>query len=454
MKRHGIKYLQNWLNSSNRKPLVLRGARQVGKTWIVRHLAQLEGKKLIELNFEKQPRLTSIFKPNDPSQILINLEAVLQFPILPKDCILFLDEIQAAPELLAKLRWFGEELNDLPVIAAGSLLEFALADHNFSMPVGRITYMHLEPLSFEEYLMAHNKEKLCEYLMNYHLDTTFPDFLHEQLLTLFKEYIIIGGMPDAVSDWIENKSLMSVNRIHNDLLATFRDDFSKYSKHSDIQYLDEIMIAIPRMLGQKFAYSKVNPAFRGQVVKRDLDLLNKAKVCYRVVCSAANGLPLGSETRANYFKEIFLDTGMACAALGLNLSKIQNLDELTLINRGGVAEQIVGQTLRTIYPFYVEPTLYYWHREEKGSNAEVDYVVQHGTQVLPIEVKAGNTGGLKSLHLFMQLKGLSKAVRINSDFATKTNVQVKDQLGKTIKYNLLSLPFYLLSQMHRLLDEA
>ena len=205
-------YLKNWITSIDRKPMVIRGARQVGKTWIVRHLASECKKELIELNLEKQPAYSSLFNTNDPKQILINLSTIVNKPIEPKNSLLFLDEIQSTPELFAKLRWLAEDLPELTVIATGSLLEFVLEDHSFSMPVGRITYAHLEPLSFEEFLLASNKKSLYDYIYSYNFETIFPDVIHNQLTNLFREYILVGGMPAAVSNWTKEQSLQKLIR--------------------------------------------------------------------------------------------------------------------------------------------------------------------------------------------------------------------------------------------------
>jgi len=452
MKRTLINYLNSWLNADTHKPLILRGARQVGKTWLVRYLSEINKRHLIELNFEKTPSLASFFDSNDPQQILLNISAAYNQTIEPANTLLFLDEIQAAPHILAKLRWFAEELPALPVIAAGSLLEFVLAEHSFSMPVGRITYAHLEPLSFEEFLLAMDKSLLVQYLADYQFNITIPLAIHEQLSTLFKEYLLVGGLPAAVSSWISERALPKINQIHHELLTTYRDDFAKYSGRIPLSKLDEVMMAIPRTLAQKFIFSRVNPAIHSTMFKQILDLLGKARICHRVISSAANGVPLGAELRTRYFKEIFLDTGLACAALGINFREIQTATDVTLINKEGIAEQVVGQLLRTIEPPYIAPDLHYWHRDEKGSSAEVDYVIAHGSQVVPVEVKAGSTGTLKSLHLFMGLKQLPVAIRINSDFPSKTDVCVKNHAGEEVKYTLLSLPFYLTAQVHRLLE--
>ena len=453
MKRTRMSFLNDWLISSARKPLVIRGARQVGKTWLVRKLAETQARQLIEVNFEKAPQWISLFSPNDPHQILLNLSAALNISIDPQKCLLFLDEIQAAPEILAKLRWFAEELPELPVIAAGSLLEFVLEKHSFSMPVGRINYIHLEPFSFEEFLLASNQEILVNYLENYHWATNIPSAIHEKLMNHFKEYILVGGMPAAIAAWIGARSLIEVNVVHHDLIATYRDDISKYRGRIQAERLEEVMSAVPKFLGEKFIYSKVNTSISSVTIKHTLELLCKARICHRVSGCAANGIPLGAEMQEKNSKVIFLDTGLCSAALGLSLNQLYLAEEIILINKGGIVEQIVGQLLRTISPPYMEPALFYWQREEKGSAAEIDYVIQHGNAIIPIEVKAGTTGSLKSLHLFMGLKHLGKAVRINSDLPSTTDVSVKNHLGELINYKLMSIPFYLLGQLHRLLNK-
>jgi len=452
MKRLALAFLNDWLKNPERKPLVIRGARQVGKTWLVRQFAHERNLNLIELNFEKQPGLASLFTSNEPKEILLKISALLSSqPIDPSRSLLFFDEIQAYPELLAKLRWFAEDMPNLPVIAAGSLLEFVLADHAFSMPVGRINYLYLEPLSFEEFLLAKNQTGLVDYIKAYQLSSVIPAAIHERLTELFKEFIIIGGMPAAVQSWTTKQSLHDVHSIHAELLTSYRDDFSRYSGRINTAILDDVMQAIPKKLGQKFVYSKVNPEVRGVTIKNALELLNKARICTKVRGTIANGVPLGAEIQDKYLKVILLDIGLCSTSLGLSLHQLASITELTLINSGGIAEQAAGQLLRLLNPFYIEPALYYWQREGSGS-AEIDYVIQHQNNVIPIEVKAGSTGGLKSLHVFMALKKLSLAVRINSDLPHKTSVSVKDHEGKLIEYELLSVPFYLIEELHRLLS--
>lgn len=452
MKRKYLPFLKSWLLSSSRKPLVIRGARQVGKTWLVRYFAKEQNKRLVELNFEKDPKLASFFNTNEPKQILLNLESYLGVDIKLNECLLFWDEIQVVPELLAKLRWFAEDMTDLPIIAAGSLLEFVLVKHTFSMPVGRISYMYMEPLSFEEFLVAGGHEKLFQFLEAFEWNRVIPEPIHDKLMQLFKEFVFVGGMPAAVFSWIENRSLLLLSQTHRDLITTYRDDFSKYSERIDKERLDEVMMSIPRFLGEKFVYSKVNPDIKSALIKPAFDLLCQARVCHRITSTHANGVPLGAQLDKKFFKSIFLDAGLCSAILGLKFDHISSIDELILVNKGGIAEQVVGQLLRTINMPYIEPELYYWLREGKGS-AEIDYVIQNGSRTIPIEVKTGTSGSLKSLHFFMGLKKLEIAYRINSDFPSYVDIPTKDLEGKDLTFKFFSIPFYLIGQIHRLLND-
>ena len=452
--RKAQSYLMTWIHSKNRKPIVIRGARQVGKTWMVRQLAQLTGKQLLELNFERRLSWHDLFSSNDPKEILLNLESEFNITIDPNTCILFLDEIQAAPELLSKLRWFYEEMPLLPVVAAGSLLEFTLATHSFSMPVGRISYLHVEPFSFEEFLLTLGHVKLYEFLLSWQWDKTIATPIHEQLMRYMKEYMMIGGMPEAVISWREEHSLDAVAQIHQALLATYRDDFAKYSGKISQERLDEVLMTVPKLLGEKFIFSRANKNASSETLKKALHLLCMARVCHKTYATHGNGMPLGADIKEGYFKVIFLDVGLASSLLDIKLHQLQALDAVTLVNKGGISEQVVGQLLRTLEPGYKEPHLYYWLREHKGSSAEIDYLLQCEGSIIPVEVKSGSTGSLKSLHYFMHLKGLPKAVRVNACLPSSVMVNVKIHSGETANYQLLSIPFYLTGQLHRLLGDA
>ena len=450
MKRLIETELQHWFKSNDRKPLIIRGARQVGKTWLIRHFAHSLNYQLVELNFEQYSQYRDLFKTNDPREILLNIETALGISINIQNSILFLDEIQAVPELLAKLRWFYENLPELPVIAAGSLLEFVLAEHSFSMPVGRIEYLYLEPFSFLEFLQALTKEKLKEYIENFQWSKEIPGTLHEQLMKIFKQYILIGGMPAAIKKWLETQSLADVQKIQMNLIATYQDDFNRYSKKIPVEIVQAVFKAVPRMIAKKFIYSKVDENLNSEKIKQTLNLLSLAKICHKVIHTNANGVPIGAEINEKFIKVIFLDVGLCASLLGLNLMSLDSVMNFRAVNNGAISEQIVGQMLRTIYPSYIEPKNFYWQRQTKGSEAEVDYVIQINDKVYPIEVKAGTTGTLKSLHVFMENKKLNLAFRINADVPSRTAVNIKTSQGNTVEYELFSLPFYLVSEISRL----
>lgn len=451
MKRYLIDKLKDWIASPTRKPAVLRGARQVGKTWIVRELARQTGKHLIELNFEKQRSLAVHFESNDPSTILLNLESALNQAIHPASSILFLDEIQAAPDLFEKLRWFYEDMPELAVITAGSLLEFVLDNHTFSMPVGRIQYFFIEPLGFEEFLLAKNETHLLAAIEKIAIEKPFNPSLHDKANQLFKEFITVGGMPEAVSTWINTSSLGALAEVHNNLLNTYQDDFAKYARKLSITHLEEVLYTIPKLLTKKFVYSHVNPNARNESIKQALNLLLKARLCHKVQSVSANGIPLGAEVNSKIFKIILIDVGLVSTMLGLKLYQFSKMEDVLVINKGALAEQVVGQLLRLLSPYYVEPTLHYWSRESANSSAEIDYLIQDNQRVIPIEVKAGVEGKLRSLHQFMSEKPWKLAIRFYAGPLQRDHIQSKTTTGDLNDYELISLPFYLLGQLYRFL---
>jgi len=244
MIRFSAMVLDNWLKRANRKPMVIRGARQTGKTWLVRDFAKRNHLDLIELNLEKFPDRADLFSVNNPKEILKNIEADLAVKITPESTCLFLDEIQAAPELFSKLRWFREDMPELPIIAAGSLLEFALNKSQYSMPVGRITYFYLEPMSFFEFVMASGDEALYQKMMELGPGKQIPQTLHEKCMDLFHLYCIIGGMPEAVQTWLDSRDLQGCIKVQHDLLSTYRDDFYKYGGEIDARLLHRILLSV------------------------------------------------------------------------------------------------------------------------------------------------------------------------------------------------------------------
>jgi predicted AAA+ superfamily ATPase len=452
MKREITTNLENWLAGQHRKPVIIRGARQVGKTWIVRELASSCGLNLVEINFERYPEFAELFHEKSPQKVLAALERMTGKRIDKSSSLLFLDEIQKAPHAFANLRWFYEECPELAVVATGSLLDFVLKDHEFSMPVGRISYLFMEPMSFKEFLMAGNQTMLAEYIEELEIKTDMPSPIHEKLLGYFRDYLVIGGMPAAVQEWFATKSPIAVSEVHQDLINTFIDDFSKYAGRMPSQRLHRVINSVPRLLGQKFKFSNVDREDRAANLRNALDLLCTARICHRVIHSSARGIPLAAQENDKRFKVILLDSGLASALQGVALKSEADLREIIRVNEGGISEQVAGQMLRTAFTKFIDPKLHYYIREKRGSEAEIDYLLQSGAKIIPIEVKSGATGSLKSLHQFMAERELNVAVRINSEKISVTDIAIKTHIGIPANYKLISIPFYLTGELERLVQ--
>lgn len=454
MYRNALADLKNWKNQKNRKPLVLRGARQVGKTWLVREFAKEDFDHLIEINFDDTPEQAKLFVKGDVDRCLLLLEMEHNQDIIPGKTLIFLDEIQAVPEILPYLRYFYEKRPDIFVIAAGSLLEFLLAEHGFSMPVGRIEYLHLGPMTIEEFLLALDQQRLVSFLSGIDPHESIPESIHQKLLDFLKLFWIVGGMPAAVAAYRDSKSFQHPNREHGIILQTYEDDFSKYRKRIYPQRIRNVFQRIPALVGKKLKYVNLDPDERSKDLADTLDLLEMASVIFRVHHSAGNGVPLGAEMKTKDFKPLFLDTGLMTQSLGLNLTALQVVKDLTLVKNGAVAEQFIGQHLLYQNLSYEKPELYYWNREKKSSAAEVDYLLSIGNVVIPVEVKAGASGSLKSLQVFVSEKRVLVALRFNSMTPSLTELTVKINGTPGHPYLFLSLPHYLVCQAKRLLKEV
>jgi hypothetical protein len=454
MKRAATNELFAWLSRRGRKPLVIRGARQVGKSYLIRDFAKTRGLDLVELNFERDPKAAKLFADGDAVRLLRGIEAFTGKRLVYGRSLLFLDEIQAAPHVLAKLRWLHEETPKLAVVAAGSLLDFALADHAFSMPVGRITYLHLEPMSFTEFLRGLGDDELAALVEEIDPWRGVAEPLHARLLERFREYVLVGGMPEAVDTYRQDRSLLDCARVHQDLLATFRDDFAKYASAVHRDRLIKVLDAVPRMIGRKFVYSRVDRDERAAALRQAVDLLCLARVCHRVEATHATGAPLGAEVDDRRYKLVMIDVGLVSASLGISLADLSRAEDLVMANEGAIAEQVVGQALRVIEPPFHEPRLNYWARDTPGSEAEVDYVIQQGTHIVPIEVKAGATGALRSLHVLMAARAWKRAVRFNADRPSVTQVSTLTSGGVRATYELVSLPLYLAADVGRILHDG
>lgn len=454
LKRQELSYLQEWSGRSNRKPLVIRGARQVGKSTLVHQFAEVRGLSLLELNFERNPEYIEAFTSKDPAQIQTTLQLLTGKKINAGDTLLFLDEIQAAPEALVALRYFYEEVPALHVVAAGSLLEFTLADAQFSMPVGRIEYLHLGPMRFEDFMLAMGQSELADYLQNLSLDdirnNIMPRAVHEKYMRFLRQYWITGGLPESIAQYAASGDFNDVSRVQQNIVATYREDFNKYSHGSLKRLVQMVFDQLPVMVGRKFKYAQISRQHRSAEVETALQHLCLARIATKVLHTSGNGVPLAAEVNQRYFKTLYLDIGLLCAALHLNVLDLDK-EDLSLINNGALAEQFIGQHLMYGGQYYEAPELYYWVREAKSAAAEIDYLLSHGQQVVPVEIKAGTTGSLKSLHQFLKEKNRHFAIRFNADVPSMFSGSTKMTDGTMIKYDLLSLPIYLVEQVQRLI---
>ena len=456
LKRTEVKYLHEWSAQSPLKPIVIRGARQVGKSTLVREFARTAHFSLVELNFERNPELREAFAFRDPIRILSTLTLLTGQTIAAGTSLLFLDEIQAAPEALAALRYFHEEMPELHVAAAGSLMEFALADTRFSRPVGRVEYLHLGPMEFEDFLGAAGHPGLASHLRSFSPSDLSEDAIsgpvHEKYVDLLRQYWVVGGLPEAVSAWAQSRDFMRVSRVHQSVVATYRDDFDKYSHGSLKGRIQTVFDRLPGMVGRKFKYVQVSRDHRAAELADALRHLCMARVASKVHHTSANGLPLAAEADERRFKCLYMDVGLMCAALHLNVLDLGKQD-LTLVNGGAVAEQFVGQHLLYGGPRYETPVLYYWTREARNAAAEVDYLMAPGRQVVPVEIKAGTTGSLRSLHQFLKEKRRDFGLRFNADVPSLLRDSKGLPDGTRIDYRLLSLPLYMVGQARRLVVE-
>lgn len=454
MERKARGYLADWTTRPDRRPLIIRGARQVGKSHLVRWLADSQFDEMLEINLEVEPNAASLFESKQPSKIIPLLEARYGVRLEAGRSLLFLDEIQERPELLACLRYFYERRPDLHVIAAGSLLDFALADHDFSMPVGRIEYLHLGPMTFGEFLVGKGRATLSEFLESYQLGEDLPIALHEECLQQLRDYLIVGGMPASIQAFVDGENWVGSDRIKQNLIQTYRDDFAKYSRRVDQPRLDLLFSTIPRLIGSKFMYSRVDREDRARNLGRALDLLRRARLVHVVRHSASNGIPLGAEADDRVFKVVYLDVGLLCRMAGLSLADMEPSTDLMLINSGAICEQFVGQHLLQSGAPYEDPELFCWIRQKAQSNAEVDYVIAVGDQVVPVEVKSGRTGTLRSLHSFLQAKKRGFALRFNADAPSLTVGSTSMPKTAPHDFRLLSLPLYMVDQTRRLCRDA
>ncbi len=401
------------------------------------------------VDLERERDLHSLFSQSDPQRVLSELTVLRGRNITPGKTLLFLDEIQACPPALALLRYFHELMPELHVIAAGSLLDFALREFEYSMPVGRIEFLHLNPMSFEEFLEATEGAALVDYLNRLTLAQPPSEAVEKKFLEVLRRYFFVGGMPEAVRAYSERKDLLEVQRIQTALVETVQADFGKYGPRRLQELMRKSYQHIAQHVGRKIKFVNISREERSADVRRALELLTLSRVVHPVMHTSANGLPLGAERDERHLKALFLDIGLVNRLCGLDLV---GTEELVTVNEGALAEQFVGQQLLSGAPMFEDPQLFYWAREARNANAEVDFVISRHREILPVEVKAGKTGTLRSTFEFLREKRRQRALRFYTGPFALDKVTLPGEEDTVVQ--LLSLPLYAAGQLDRLLAEA
>jgi len=391
--------LYKWSISINRKPLILQGARQVGKTFAIRNLST-KFPSFVEINFELMPEAIEVFKADlNPDRLIRDLALLSGKRIIAGETLLFLDEIQLAPRAVTALRYFYELLPSLHVIAAGSHLGFAVDE--VGIPVGRVTLATMYPVSFLEFLCASGCTQLAGEIVRHDPRTPMPETLHQKALDLLGQYLAVGGMPQAVTEWLEQHDIDACRMIHRDIIRTYRQDLDKYGGRLRQKYVRLLFDAVPRQLGRKFRYHEIHGEYRKRELAPALELLAKICVVHKIFHTSAQGVPLGAAMDPDIFKTIFVDVALAQTVLGIPPGDWIIRARDSLANKGEIVEAYVGQEILAYQNPAYDETLYYWVREAKSSNAEVDYVIQKQNVCIPIEVKSGSSGWLRSMHRFL-----------------------------------------------------
>ena len=424
-KRHIDNYLTEWKNSSNRKPLLIRGARQVGKSSAVRNFGK-KFKYFVEINLERQQNLKTLFNADlNIKQLCSQLAAITNIPIEAGKTLLFIDEIQESERAIASLRYFYEDYPELHVVAAGSLLEFALNELP-SFGVGRIRSLYMHPFSFDEFLMAQGLYMQLDYKNDKaNCTTPLPEPLHNELISQLRSFYLVGGMPEAVTAWIRTHNYHNCSIVHNDIIDTYQDDFSKYKSRISPLLLTQTLRSVTLQIGNKFVYSQVSDNQNGKAVKEALSLLSLAGLVIPVTHTSANGIPLGAEINPKYRKYLLLDTGLLQTMLGLQAQDILTSDETNFVNKGGLSEMFAGLEILKYNDCLRKPEIYYWQRMERNAQAEVDYVISNEGEIIPVEVKSSTSGSMQSLYKFIEMKKCKYGVRTSLEpFGTYNNIKV------------------------------
>lgn len=442
-KRKALKSLKEWRQNTARKPLLLRGARQVGKSTLVRQFGK-SYKQYIELNLEKSAD-ASYFSSNDEvKDILDKILLSKNRDYVPHHTLLFIDEIQEVPEAIALLRYFYEELPEIDVIAAGSLLEFTIAEVP-SFPVGRVEQMPIYPMDFEEFLMALKEKKALEY----YLLTPIPTIAHSKLLSLFNTYILIGGMPEIVATYVrEGRQITGLQKVYSSIWDNYVSDIEKYgSNATERKVLRHIITTAPSVRDRITFNGFGNSAYKSREVGEAFNKLDKAGLIRLIYPTSDTKLPLTPNYRRKP-KIQFLDTGLLNYAASIQ-GLMMDMKDLNAYHKGYIVNHMMIQELiaRSNRIGYIPP---FWTRENANANAEVDILISHKNKVIPVEIKSGAKGKLRSLHQFVERSEHTYTVRmLANEYLAETTTT-----NSGVEFTLINVPYYAIGRIDSFLDNT
>lgn len=445
--------LLEWKDNPMRKPLLLRGARQVGKSSAVRHFGK-EFQFFAEVNFERHKTVKTFFQGDIDIRLIVQKIAIyINVPIEEGKTLLFLDEIQECPEAIMALRFFKEDYPGLHVIAAGSLLEFTLQKLP-TFGVGRIHTLFMYPMTFDEFLNANNENGLIS--MKRQADSQHPldAAFHEKLIEYFRIYLLVGGMPEAVLAWIKTHNFNQCSHIQEDIILTYEDDFSKYKKRVSPDLLRTTLHGICHQPGEKITFKQISADYRSSQIREAVQLLTLAGLVIPVIATSGNGIPLDAEANEKNMKILLLDSGLLLSVLQLEGNLAQHLVELImtgspqdLVNKGGLVEMVAGLELLRNKPCVQRQKMFYW--EKSGNSiAEIDYLDTFHLKVTPIEIKSGTQGGIKSLWQFMREKRLTEAIRCS--FENFGEFTYTDPQADNAERHITIIPLYALDNLREM----
>ena len=430
MKRFILDRLIKWKESKYRKPLILKGARQIGKTYILKQFGEENYEGVAYFNFDHDEDLYNLFNnTKDPKRILEQLSFIYGKAILPEKTLIIFDEIQECPNALNSLKYFQEEANEYHIVCAGSLLGIRLSHTSF--PVGKVEFLNMYPMTFSEFLIADNCENLVEYMKSIKEVENIPDIFFNQLEEKLKAYFIIGGMPEAVNVWVKEKDMELVNTVQENILKAYESDFSKHTQNSEANKISLILNSIPSQLAKenkKFLYQTIKEGARAREYENSLNWLNDANLIYKVYNVTKTDFPLKAYNDLNSFKIYMNDVGLLRRMSNLDSRIVVEGDKLFEEFKGAFTENYVLNMLCII--FDVVPNYFTFDRHE------IDFVIQYRNNIIPIEVKADKSNNNISLTRYNE--------KFNNDLSIRFSMNNLKKDGK-----IINIPLFLIEYIEK-----